>query len=233
MPSARLFASLPDRPAGSSPMLGAGPSAAARPNARRCALGTPALGAAPLRWRAGRNDCQRASGAAEFRGLSAPALLAEQTARPPRAVGRLGAAASAIGGRKPRPNGPRAPCPVRFAERGRQVLPSGRECPAGCQPTMLKRHRLGPRRRMAGEVLPRRRDACGHCQRDRGAAGQPGRRRPRGHGNGPEQWERRSDRWTDSGLCPALGRRAGAGGSGGDDTTQSGAKPERARSMRE
>jgi hypothetical protein len=62
-------------------LLGAGPSAAAHPNARRCALGTPALGAAPRRCRAGRRDCQRACGAGEFRGLAAPALLPEQKAR--------------------------------------------------------------------------------------------------------------------------------------------------------
>ncbi len=138
-----------------------------------------------------------------------------------------------MGARTPQHHGPRAPCPVRFAERGRQVLPSGRECPAGCQPTMLKRRRLGPRRRMAGEVLPRRRDACGHCQRDRGAAGQPGRRRPRAQGDGPAKCERRSDRWSDSGLCPALGRGADAGGTDGALTVQSGAKPPGARSMRE
>ena len=58
-------------------LLGAGPSAAAHPNARRCALGTPALGAAPRR-------LPGAGRPAEFRGLSAPALVPEQKARPPR-----------------------------------------------------------------------------------------------------------------------------------------------------
>ena len=66
-------------------LLGADPSEAAHPNARRCALGTPALGAAPRRLPgAGRNDCRRACGAVEFRGPSAPASLPEQKARPPR-----------------------------------------------------------------------------------------------------------------------------------------------------
>jgi hypothetical protein len=35
---------------------------------------------------AGRSDCQRACGGGEFRGPSAPALLPEQKARPPRSV---------------------------------------------------------------------------------------------------------------------------------------------------
>ena len=66
----------PARPSPADPSL--------HPNAHRCALGTPALGAAPGRCRAGRRDCQRACGAGEFRGLSEPALLPEQKARAPR-----------------------------------------------------------------------------------------------------------------------------------------------------
>ncbi len=54
-------------------LLGAGPRAAARPNVRRCALGTPALGAAPLRLPgAGRRDCQRACGARNFAAFPRP-----------------------------------------------------------------------------------------------------------------------------------------------------------------
>ncbi len=72
----------PGTPARPSPA-----DASLHPNAHRCALGAPALGALPRRLPgAGRSDCQRACGAEEFRGLSAPALLPEQMARPPRSA---------------------------------------------------------------------------------------------------------------------------------------------------
>ena len=64
--------------AAAGPGIPARPSpadASLHPNARRCALGTPALGAAPLR-------LPGVGRPAEFRGLPAPALLPEQMARP-------------------------------------------------------------------------------------------------------------------------------------------------------
>jgi hypothetical protein len=64
----------PARPSPADPSL--------HPNAHRCALGTPALGAAPRRCRAGRSDCQRACGAENFAAFPRPLCSPSKRRRP-------------------------------------------------------------------------------------------------------------------------------------------------------
>ncbi len=66
-------------------LLGAGPSAAAHPNARRCALGTPGPPRVPLARRLGRGPRRFAGGraAAIASAPAAPGNLAALPRRPP------------------------------------------------------------------------------------------------------------------------------------------------------